>query len=168
MQTHVWQGFTIFDFFLSANRITGVLQSPRSRILYTCTSIISIAPQPLIIKGFWPLETWSKNSVHNSSTHLSINPMLRTHKILQTSTTIYDSAVKSLPTRQACLPVGARPWTAPWYEREVGRSPTGTRISGRIVGVRSTEQSGESLLTVKSFICCSDYRDYRTSHLHEA
>ncbi len=29
---------------------------------------------------------------------------------------IYDSAVKSLPTRQACLPVEARLWAAPRYE----------------------------------------------------
>ena len=48
---------------------------------------------------------------------------------------------KAISPRQACLPVGKRLYCTPQYEHEVVRRHHGNANIGRIVEVRSTEQS---------------------------
>ena len=63
----------------------------------------------------------------------------------------YDSRVKSLFPRQACLTVGTRLNDPLPHEQEVGRMPHEIANAGRIVGVRSTEQSVNHLLPLTSY-----------------
>ena len=50
-------------------------------------------------------------------------------------------APKVIVTTQEKLVVGTRTLGAPLHEHEVGKGPREMRVWGRIVGVRSTEQS---------------------------